>query len=218
MSQSTTSDGRSQRWDEHKEQRRARILDSAIAVIEESGVDFSVQAIAAQTGLPRPVVYRHFKDRADLDEQIRRRILKILMAELLPSLQPAGTVGEAIAHAVTTYVLWTEKHPRLHHFLGTGVDKPAVSGARGQISSALTTLFVSALSRTGADIAPARPMAYGTIGFVDGVVSSWRTSPNAPAEQIVSLLTASLISLLETTAKEQGIDLDRTTPVVDLLG
>lgn len=177
-----------------------------------------MRTIAAQTGLPRPVIYRHFKDRADLDEQIRGRILSLLMSELVPSLRPEGTVGEAIAHAVSTYVTWTEKHPRLHRFLGIGIDKPAVAGARGQISGTLTGLFTAALQKSGADAGLARPMAHGTIGFVDGVVSSWRSNPAVPSEEIVTTLTTSLLALLEANAMQFGIALDRKTAVSELLG
>lgn len=107
-------DGRSTRWNAHNRSRRRRILDAAIEVIETDGPDVSVQQIADRVGLPRPVVYRHFTDRDDLDEQIRAHIVEIFLADLTPALSPEGTALHAIRHAVDTYLGWIETHPKLH--------------------------------------------------------------------------------------------------------
>ena len=66
-------DGRQARWDKHNQERRQVILDAAIAVVEagEPGAEFHVQQIADRAGLSRTVVYRHFADRADLDQAIQ---------------------------------------------------------------------------------------------------------------------------------------------------
>src|SRR5690606_25592449 len=112
------TDGRSTRWDQHKAERREKILAAAIDLIEREGDAAGVQAIATSAGVPRSVVYRIFTDRADLDEQIRVRITEHLMLELAPALEPRGTVRGGIDHAVATYVGWVREHPRLHAFLG----------------------------------------------------------------------------------------------------
>lgn len=114
--ESAQPDGRSTRWNDHKEQRKARILDAALDAVNEGGADVGVQQIAERADVPRSVVYRIFKDRADLDEQLRVRILEMMMTDLTPTLTPQGTVGEAISRAVETYLQWIVKYPRLHHF------------------------------------------------------------------------------------------------------
>lgn len=219
------ADGRSSRWDEHNAQRRLDVLDAAIEAIERHGVGVTVKQIADRLGLPRPVVYRHFDGRTDLDEQIRARILEMLLAELEPALRPEGTVAEAVRHAVGTYLAWVDRHPRLHHFLGTGrhhervTGSPVVSGARNAIAAQLAALFAEALSLVGKDASFARPMAFGVIGLVDGVVNAWRsdsTSAITPAE-ITSRLTDSLLALIESNARALGVDVHADTPVGELL-
>lgn len=219
------TDGRTIRWEEHKAQRRLDVLDAAIEVIERHGVDVTVKQIADRLGLPRPVVYRHFDGRTDLDEQIRARILEMLLAELEPALRPAGTVAEAVRHAVASYLGWVERHPRLHHFLGTGrhhkraTGSPAVSGARDAIAARLAALFTAALDHFGKDASFARPMAYGVIGLVDGVVNAWRGDPDtlvAPAD-VVGRLTDSILALIESNARALGLPVHAGTPVHELL-
>ncbi|RDI50908.1 TetR/AcrR family transcriptional regulator [Nocardia mexicana] len=216
-------DGRSTRWNGHKRQRRAEVLDAAVAVIEENGVDVSVQQIADRLRLPRPVVYRHFDGRADLDEQIRRRILESLLAELMPTLRGDGTLKDAVRGAVGTYVGWVERHPHLHRFLAGGAPQgdtsQALAGARDRIGGQLAELFATTLSRFGIDPNRARPMAFGIIGFVDGVVNSWRadSATGLTSEQVEGMASASVLAIFEGNARSLGVPLERDTPVADLL-
>ncbi|MFI9503146.1 TetR/AcrR family transcriptional regulator [Nocardia sp. NPDC052566] len=217
------TDGRATRWTDHKARRRADVIDAAIAVIEGNGVEVSVQQIADHLHLPRPVVYRHFDGRPDLDEQIRRRILESLLAELMPTLQPDGTVRDAVRGAVGTYVRWVDRHPYLHRFLSSaapqGDSSSALAGARDRIGARLADLFAISLARFGIDPARARPMAFGIIGFVDSVVNSWRAEPTPAlsSEQIEGILAESVLALFEGNARSLGVPLERDTIVGDLL-
>ena len=93
-------DGRSTRWDEHKAQRQVELVDAAVALIEEEGARFRVQRLAERVGLPRSVLYRHFKDRANLDELIRRRVVDLFMRRMEPTLTFDGTIEEAVRRVV----------------------------------------------------------------------------------------------------------------------
>ncbi len=199
------------------------MLDAALAVIEEHGTDISVRQIADRLEVPRPVVYRHFAGRTDLDDQIRRHILESLLAELLPRLRPDGTVRDAVRGAVGTYVGWVERHPNLHRFL-TAAEPPgessgALAGARDRIGGQLADLFADTLARFGLDRNRARPMAFGTVGFVDGVVNSWRADPRTTltSDQVEGILTESVLALLEGNARSLDVPLTRDTVVGELM-
>ncbi|WP_067536755.1 TetR/AcrR family transcriptional regulator [Nocardia crassostreae] len=215
------ADGRSTRWNGHKARRRADMLDAALAVIEENGAEISVQQIADRLRVPRPVVYRHFDGRADLDQAIRRHILDSLLAELLPALRPDGTVRDAVRGAVGTYVGWVERHPNLHRFLSAGEPRgesaAVLAGARDRIGGQLADLFADTLARFGLDRNRARPMAFGMVGFVDGVVNSWRAESALTSEQVEGILTESVLALLEGKARSLDVPLDRDAVVSELL-
>lgn len=55
-----------------------------------------------------------FRDREDLDEQIRARIIERLMAVLAPVLVPDGTIKDTVAQAAETFVGWVRENPQLH--------------------------------------------------------------------------------------------------------
>ncbi|NKY88069.1 TetR/AcrR family transcriptional regulator [Nocardia veterana] len=216
-------DGRSTRWNGHKQRRRAEVIEAAVEVIEDNGAEVSVQQIADRLGLPRPVVYRHFDGRTDLDEQIRGRILESLLAQLLPTLRLDGTVKDAVRGAVGTYVGWVAAHPHLHRFLAAGAphgdSSQALAGARDRIGTRLADLFATAAARIGIDPLRARPMAFGIVGFVDAVVNSWRaeTAATLGSEQIEAIVTESVLGLLESNARSVGVALDRDATVADLM-
>ncbi|MTE14393.1 TetR family transcriptional regulator [Nocardia sp. CT2-14] len=197
------------------------MLDTALVVIEENGAEISVQQIADRLHVPRPVVYRHFDGRADLDDAIRRRILESLTAEVLARLHSEGTVRDLVRGAVGAYVGWVERHPNLHRFLAAadsrGESATSLAGVRDRIGSRLADLFADTLERFGVDRNRARPMAFGIVGFVDGVVDSWRAAPTLSSEQVEGILTESVLSLLEGNARSLDVPLTRDTVASDLL-
>ncbi|MEC3977310.1 TetR/AcrR family transcriptional regulator [Amycolatopsis sp. H20-H5] len=217
-------DGRSTRWDAHKAQRRLEVLDAAVAAIEQDGPGVGVKQIAERVGVPRPVVYRFFTDRADLDEQIRQRIIESLMTELAPTLRPDGTVTEAIRRAVGTYLGWIERHPRLHAFLGANTKaatgaSAVVTGTKTAIAVQAGQLFSAVLKRFGKDTDLAPSIAFGVVGFVDATVNRWLADKRRPltSDRLAEFLTTSIWSLLDGNLRALDVTIDPHRTVAELL-
>ncbi len=218
-------DGRSTRWESHKARRRALILDAAVGLVGEHGGDVSVRDIADAAGIPRSVVYRIFRDRDDLDEELRSEIVSRLMSALAPTLTPSGTLREAIGDAVTTYVDWVTQHPLLHQFLGTGSAKRrttssrVVTGTRTAIARQVTAMLEAAATAADADPAIAEPMAFGLVGLVDGAVNRWVHGPGTgvPAEALSAFLTGSIWASLEQQSRAWGLTLTPDSRIIDLV-
>ncbi|MFJ3642023.1 TetR/AcrR family transcriptional regulator [Streptomyces sp. NPDC090108] len=223
--QRAEADGRSTRWNAHRARRQTDVLDAAVAAIEEDGPDVGVKQIAERIGLPRSVVYRHFKDRAELDELIRGRIVESLMACLAPALAPGGTVLGAIRGAVGAYLDWIALHPRLHAFLGLGNPAPGagsevVAGTKAAIAVQVGALFEAVLKSFGEDSALARSLAVGIVGFVDAAVNDWLTT--TPGElggaEFAEFLTCSIWSVLDGNLRTLGVRLAPDQALSELLG
>lgn len=221
----STPDGRATRWDDHLAARRSRILDAAIELVREAGGEVAVRDIADRAKAPRSVIYRIFRDRADLDEQVRTEIVARLMAVLAPTLEPEGTVRESIDRAVSTYVDWVSRNPQLHQFLGTGSTRQrttgsrVVTGTRTQVARDLTALLEAVATKAGVDPLVAEPLAFGLVGLVDGAVNRWVTSTHTrvPAEHLAQFLADSIWALLRAQSGELGITLTARTRVKTLL-
>ncbi|MEW1698359.1 TetR/AcrR family transcriptional regulator [Streptomyces sp. NPDC093249] len=218
-------DGRDTRWTGHRAERRERVLSAALAVISRDGTSVSVAAIGAEADMPRSVVYRIFRSREDLDEQIRARILQDLVASLAPALDPRGTIRGAIDLAARTYVGWVAEHPRLHQFLGTGArgrpltGSPAVADTRTAVARDLALV----LDAYGDQFLDGREppagfslnLAVGMVGLVDGVVNHWAAHPGTRSslDELTLFLGDALWGVLSAATPRLGLVLDPDQPI-----
>ncbi|MFF0545931.1 TetR/AcrR family transcriptional regulator [Nocardia thailandica] len=219
------TDGRASRWDSHRADRRDRILTVALQAVQTQGAEVGVQEIADLAEVPRSVVYRLFKDRQDLDEQVRRRIIDDLLGVLTPTLNPEGTIAESIARAVDAYVGWIAENPRLHYFLGAGStgqprsNSPIVSGTKIAIGNRVKEVVETALRTQGAPVTIAEPMAFGLTGFVDGVVNRWLSRSMQPmdATELSSYLQETIWQVMDGGLRKAGVVINPMSPIADLL-
>lgn len=220
-------DGRQVRWDTHNQARRQKIIDAAVAAIEESepGADVHVQQIAAKAGLSRTVIYRHFEDRADLDRAVQQRILDGLWAELMPAVSLDGTVPEIIRRIVGTYVGWAVAHPSLHLAADhdAGADGP-LERRMEQLATEIAAVMGVAVAALGADpseeqAASIDPLVFGLIGAVFGAVRRWLTRPDRQlsAEVLERMISDSAWYLIQGHARSWGVTIDPDAPFEDLL-
>src|SRR3954466_7199428 len=75
--------------------RRVELLDAAVRAIRRDGPRVSMDAIGAEAGVTKPIVYRHFGDRVGLASALADQFGAALVAELdatltqhLPPQQP----------------------------------------------------------------------------------------------------------------------------------
>ena len=213
-------DGRSVRWADHKAERRAMILDAAVAVIGEEGPDVGVGTIAKRAGVPRSVVYRVFKDRSDLDEQLRVQILSLLLDHV--AVDPRGTIGEAVADGVHSYLDWVVRFPQLHLFLGIGsasrrtAGSRTVAGAKTAIAVKVTGLFEMNLRARNVDPSLAETLAFGLVGLVDQSVNRWVANPQRAIDEtaLAQFLEMSIWSTVNGVAGQLGIEIVPDDPVL----
>lgn len=215
------ADGRDRRWDDHRQARREHLLETAILLVDAEGVGVGVAAIAAAAEVPRSVVYKLFKDREDLDEQIRQRLVDQVSTALLATLKSKGSIRSLVSASIESYVSWVAAHPNLHRFLGAGsssapvTDSPASRG--GKLSFAETA---GELVGVGwAQLKPGAPLpagavqhlTYGSVGLVDSVVNRWLRSPRGKKTSkadLVAFLTDAVCGLIESAARMGGAEVD----------
>jgi AcrR family transcriptional regulator len=221
----TSPDGRDRRWDDHRQERRARLLTTAITLIDRDGGDVGVAAIAAEAGIPRSVVYRLFRDREDLDEQIRRRILDDMTAALTPLLVPRATPREMVRVAVTTYVDWVTAHANLHRFIGSGSTarptpgSPAITGSKTAFGQSVSDLVGALLPQMapGAKLprGAAENLAFALTGITDSVVNRWLLAERSRSTKrdLCRFLTEASCSVIASAAQLADVSIDLDAPV-----
>lgn len=160
------ADGRSTRWDDHRESRRAELVAAAVAAIDEHGPAASIAQIAASAGVSKPVLYRYFTDKDDLYRAVGQWGAQQVLDALLPVLVSPGEMRTKVFAGCDAYLGVIDEHPQVFLLLieHRTADDPLADG-KEQIASVFAKLMGDTLRRLGADAGGAEPWAHGLIGM-----------------------------------------------------
>jgi AcrR family transcriptional regulator len=179
-----------------REDRRHELLEAAVRVIRREGPSASMDVMAAEAGVTKPILYRHFGDRSGLVQAVAERFT----AELTGSLQ--GALGREAAEAVDSpravllnsidaYLTLVEREPQLYRFLTQRAvaDQPeAVQGFMRQVGQQVALVLGEQLRRAGLDSGAAEPWAYGLVGMVQLAGDWWVERRPMPRARLVEYL------------------------------
>ncbi|MBO9523168.1 MAG: TetR/AcrR family transcriptional regulator [Nocardioidaceae bacterium] len=159
-------DGRSTRWDEHREARRAELVAAAVEAIDLHGPGASIAQIAASAGVSKPVLYRYFSDKDDLYKAVGHWGATQVTDRLVPLLLAEGTIRDKVYRGCEDYLALLDEHPQVFLLLieHRSSDDPLADG-KNQIATTFAKLMGDTLRRLGVDAGGAEPWAHGVIGM-----------------------------------------------------
>lgn len=76
--------------EETRDRTRARIVDGAMAVLARNGLDATVEDIAAECGVSRRTIFRHFSTHGELLAAAVREVMRVLALQV-PQPPPPGS-------------------------------------------------------------------------------------------------------------------------------
>ncbi|MEV6011078.1 TetR family transcriptional regulator [Streptomyces sp. NPDC051976] len=140
-----------QRQDQQKatERRRAELLEAADRVVLRDGPEASMNAIAAEAGITKPILYRHFGDKSGLYRALAKRHTDALLATLRTALDSPGDRRDRVEATLHAYLSAIETHPQVYRFLMHPAEVPA-DGEKGLDAGRHS---VPLLRRMGEDLA-----------------------------------------------------------------
>ena len=187
-------DGRAARWAEHRQARRAELVQAALQAARQFGAATGLAEIAAEAGVTKPVLYRHFDDKDDLLRAVLAAVAgEVFLPAMAAGLDPSQPDEQLVVGAIGTYVdLLVQERP-LYDFARAN---SAVAGGDfvGSMEDALAQALV-ALGRfreggtaLGGDGPVALTTAYAVVGMVQLAVHRWLLEQDLPAEELVRTL------------------------------
>lgn len=225
-----SGDGRKARWEQHNTARRLQIIEAAVTLAEEQppGTELHVRQVAERAGVGRPVVYRYFADRADLDRAVQDHVLEMLRDAVAAGVGLDGTVEQIIHRIVAGYVHWAAAHPSLHRLAEEDRSGPGEVGALEtvikQIVDLVAEFFTSAIELLHVeldedDLAALDPLIFGLVGQVFGAVRRWlwRTERAPSADALADALARAIWHEISGLAADRGVRLDPEMPLDELL-
>jgi AcrR family transcriptional regulator len=180
--------------------RRASLLEAADRVVQRDGPEASMNAIAAEAGITKPILYRHFGDKGGLYRALAARHIEDLLGRLRAALLTRGGLETRTRATIDAYLASIEEQPQVYRFL---VQRAAVEepGVRGEVEG-FVRRFGDELA-TGirnepalGDVEPLRALlwAHGIAGMVQAGGDWWLDHPDVPRATVVDELTELLVA------------------------
>ncbi|MFF4183175.1 TetR family transcriptional regulator [Streptomyces sp. NPDC001691] len=114
------------------ERRRRELLEAADRVVLRDGPKASMNAIAAEAGITKPILYRHFGDKGGLYRALAKRHTDALLSALRAALDAPAERRERVEATLETYLAAIEARPQVYRFLmHPAEDTPAPESEQG---------------------------------------------------------------------------------------
>ncbi|MFG2620837.1 TetR family transcriptional regulator [Streptomyces sp. NPDC048507] len=106
------------------ERRRRELLEAADRVVLRDGPKASMNAIAAEAGITKPILYRHFGDKAGLYQALAVRHTDALLESLRAALDAPAERRRRVEATLDTYLAAIEARPQVYRFLMHPAEDP----------------------------------------------------------------------------------------------
>ena len=176
--------------------RRRQLILAADRVIRRRGPNASMDEIAAEAGVTKPILYRHFGHKDGLYQVLVRRYVRAIYRSAEAKLVEENP-RRRLAHAVDAFLQTVEREPEIFRFVRRATtEQQDAAGAAGAVvhrhAEAIARTTRADLERLGLDPEAAEPWAHGIVGMMQFVASWWLEHPDVPRERLVNQLTTLL--------------------------
>lgn len=189
-------DGRRARWADHRTARRAELIEATIAAVRSHGATVGMDQIAAAAHTSKPVIYRHFSDKADLYRAVGGRVADELVVDIAAATTDVTDPRERMARGIDAFFRVLEVAPEVYRFvvaypmldgaLGGGRNTPRPRGEDlvadyiGRVEQLITRLL---LDQPGLGVSVAQARLWGTciVGLVRSAGEWWLLERSAAA-------------------------------------
>jgi len=156
--------------------------------------------IAAEAGITKPILYRHFGDKGGLYRELAARYTDDLLGRLRGALTTRGGLQVRTRATIDAYLAAVEEQPQVYRFL---LERAAVEdeSVRGEVQGfvrrfgdELAAGIRSEPALGQVDETRALVWAHGIAGMVQAAGDWWLAHPDVPRAQVVEELTALLVA------------------------
>jgi len=208
-------DGRSARWDGHRQQRRLELVKVARRAVHRLGPGAPMGDIAAAAGTSKSVFYRYFGDKDGLRQAVGEVVIGRMRAEVLAAGRGATSAEEGLWAMVSAYLQMAETSPNVYFFVTA--DRETGSGpaarAHGEVLDAFFDEVLSMMREGmhaylaslaagpgggapigtgGSDAAAVAYWPRAALGMVRAVGEDWLRQPPGPDRPSAGELTDTL--------------------------
>lgn len=181
---------------QRREERREELVDAAVEAIRNHGPDASMEQIAREAGITKPILYRHVGGREEFVTALTERFVGDLIERLETALdQDRDDLRGLLTTGFDTYLELIERETELYRFLirrvgGQQGAGEVLNSVIRRIASIDTQIIGEQLRAAGADSGAAEPWGYGLVGMVHAAGDWWLDNRTMPRERLVEYLVS----------------------------
>ena len=166
-------------------ERRRQLLETARMAFARSGYhETSMNDIATEAGVTKPVVYQRFESKRELFRAVLEDIGERLQAEVIESAAKAVSPREQVEAGFSAYIEFVKADPHGFRLLFSGASREddewsqiTRSVERSVAESIADLIQVDGMSK------PHRlALAQGVLGMAEGMVRFWQSDPDLGLE------------------------------------
>jgi AcrR family transcriptional regulator len=184
--------------------RRRSLLDAADRVILRHGPDASMAEIAAEAGISKPILYRHFGDKSGLYQALAERHAGRLVAKVRAEFTRAGDLRARTRATIDTYLATISTNLNLYRFLmhRASAEDAATHSVMGVIVRRMGEELAQALVvERRLDPVRAHVWGHATVGMVQAAGDWWLEHADVSQEAIVDGLVDLVLDGLSATIR-----------------
>jgi AcrR family transcriptional regulator len=178
-----------------REARREVLLDAADRIVQRDGPTASMASIAAEAGITKPILYRHFGDKGGLYAALAERYTDRLLHVLQEALAGRGSTRERVERTIDAYLATIEAEPQVYRFLMHSAEAATSPAAQGQVQtflrrfSELLALGIAAELQLPAGSQRPETWARAIVGMVQSAGDWWLLGGSPSRDAVVRELT-----------------------------
>jgi AcrR family transcriptional regulator len=169
---------------------REQVLDAAERVIAREGAGASIDAVAHEAGVTKPIVYDRVGGRADLADALAERLSDRMVAAAAAAIaSETGLTKDSLTRFIEASLEVVGRNRNLFLYVTGGTTEQTALG-RLKLAERSTTPMTTVLAQwragLGQDPAVAQAWAFGIVGMLQMVSLWWLTQDQRPAVAVAA--------------------------------
>jgi AcrR family transcriptional regulator len=187
-------------------ERRRLVAEAASRLFALRGyANTSLDDVAAEAGVTKPIVYRHFRSKKDLHLSLLAQHRDELLGTLAEAMQAPGALAERVRKAAEAWFGYVEAHPYAGAMLFRDTTgDPEVRRFYDEMQAtarAVVAALIEAEPNFDVPAELAEPMAELTRAALAGLAIWWTANPSLPRKAIVQVAVDGIWLGLERAGK-----------------
>ncbi len=174
--------------------RRAQLIDVGRGVFARRGYEgTSVEEIAEQAKVSKPIIYEHFGGKEGLYAVVVDREMEYVVRRIAEAIA-TGSPRERVERAALAFLTYVKDHPDGFAVLAHGAPATAAAGGMSSllndVAERVSDVFTSSFKDAGYDPKAAPIYAHALIGMVTSVGQWWTETRKPGVDEVATHIAA----------------------------